>query len=397
MPRRPIELARKHYEQLPSVLKQALFSTDIAEKMFEIGKKFGLTIEKTGIMAEETGYVMLGLARPNELVGNLASGLQVNADKAQDVAAEINHQIFFPLREELKRTHNFDMDMGEIAGVVDTNRVSGMQMPPSIKKTFVEEKSPLVSDLTRITERAALPMPAQPAVKPPLPVQVPPSAHVAPQPPAPPAKTATPYFEPFASPTGRITDLHKMVEKPPLPVVAPAPVVVQPQAESAVPKPESKPKPPAASGVEPWEKDMEEEVSSLLTQKPAPQPPRLKEPPPIDLRPQQKPPAPQPMIPSKLPPIDLREQARTAPPTVTPPAVPPVTPVPTQDKIPSAPRMTPQLQDLPEKPSGPTLLQEKLRAEPQEKATPPAAAPAPLVNAPGGSDPYREPIDETNV
>ena len=86
MPRHPIELARKHYEELLAVLKEALFSVEVADKIGEIGKKFGLTIEQTGIMAEETGYVMLGLTRPNEFVGNLARELGVDTDRAQDIA-----------------------------------------------------------------------------------------------------------------------------------------------------------------------------------------------------------------------------------------------------------------------------------------------------------------------
>lgn len=228
MPRHPIELARKHYEGLPAVLKQALFSTDVSEKMFEIGKKFGLTIEKTGIMAEETGYVMLGLGRPNEFVGNLAKGLQIDKDKATDMSAEINHQIFFPLREELRRAHDFDMEMGEIAGSADTSRISGMQMPANVKKTFVQEKSPLVADLTRVKEQSlqqapqASPRPAQPL----------------------------PSFVPSAAPTNRIADLQKMSEKQPLiaqpkeipeltsPVpVTPAPLMVPPLQRPAAPPP----------------------------------------------------------------------------------------------------------------------------------------------------------------
>ncbi len=366
MPRHPIELARKHYEGLPAILKQALFSTEIAEKMFEIGKKFGLTIEKTGIMAEETGYIMLGLTRPNELVGNLASELGTGTDQAQDIAAEINHQIFFPLREELKRTHDFDMGADEVVGSGGATRVSGMQMPSSIKKTLVEEKSPLVSDLTRVKE------------------------------------VVMPSFQPPASPTGRIDDLQKMVEKPPLPIAKPKEI---PEIPASFPKSAPKPpvvspvEPPAVSTVEPWEKDMEKEVSSPLTQKPAAQPPQPKESLPIDLRPQQKFAVLPPPIQTKLPPIDLR-------PTPT------LKPAP-----PSVPRMTPQLQDLarqtsgqninkglPSNKIGPTLLEERLWLEPQEKVAPQKsvrdAAPARSVGVPTtkdvgtGSDPYREPVGE---
>ena len=278
MPRHPIELARKHYEQLPSILKEALFSTDVAEQMTEIGKKFGLTIEKTGIMAEETGYVMLGLARPNEFTGNLAHGLQINKDKATDIAAEINHQIFFPLREELKRTHDFDMEMGREAGLSDAMRVSGMQMPASvklstgsslipsgveaIKKTFIEEKSSLVDDLTRIRE--------QTSQLPPKPISpIPPEA--APKPIQPPLISARPpSFVLPAAPTGRITDLKEMIKAPSM-AVSPAVVApLAPMIPQVVPTPTppiSVPPPPIVSPTSIVPKPV-----SPTTQKTAPEP-----------------------------------------------------------------------------------------------------------------------------
>lgn len=472
MPRHSIELAQKHYEDLPQILKEALFSTNIAEQMHEIGKKFGLTIEKTGIIAEETGYIMLGLARPDEFVANLSGGLGVDTDKAQEIAAEINHQIFFPLREELKRTHSFDMgassprlsfgEAGEILGSAGV-RVSGMhpdayqsgigvKMPPSVKKTFAEEKSPLVADLTRISQlvvsgaepqtsktaevkpapasqpdvqiSAVLPKaelektPTEPVVsnKPPLPIpkpqvdQVPKTPPAADLPPRQPTDKVPPHaqprFEPFASPSGRITDLQNMTEIPPPPIAARATET------------------PAVSRTEPWEKDLEKEVSSLLTQKPplvVPPPasliqtktqpempsPRPKEPLPIDLRPQRLATAPV-AVQSKTPPIDLREQKIDA-----------ASLSKSADTGMATSRMTPQLQDLSKNPpdqsleknlsqpgieAGPTLLEEKMRATEQQKPNTPkipqpassVTDPQPAVAGPSG-DPYREPIEETEV
>ena len=75
--------------------------------------------------------------------------------------------------------------------------------------------------------------------------------------------------------------------------------------------------------------------------------------------------------------------------------------------------MTPQLQDLVKQMPGqninkslsgteigPTLLEEKLRLEPQEKAAVGVSAQSvgeTAISIPGGSDPYREPVDETTV
>jgi hypothetical protein len=438
MPRQPIELARKHYEELPAILKQALFSAEIAEQMFEIGKKFGLTIEKTGIMAEETGYVILGLGRPNELVGNLASGLHVDTDKAKDIGAEINHQIFFPLREELKRTHDFDMDAAQIEGLVSSPRVSGMPMPPSIKlstgsslipsgveaikKTFIEEKSSLVSDLTRIREQNSQQQPKPTAPASPATPPIPQLSSSAPKPIQP-----LPSFVPPASQTGRIADLDKMSQKLVLPVktlqqTAPPPASIspiQPELKPLIAQPKELPElktsfpdrtelkevePPVVlsrastlvalerldprgeerSVVEPWEKDMKQEVAGILIPKPIPSTVLSKASTlversgvePLDLRPLQKsaPPggeSPPPLAQTKILPIDLRKNisSGSAPPPfqlppvvlskastlversgVEPPQVSrvePPTPAPTPTAVSAVepPRTTPQLHD----------------------------------------------------
>src|SRR3989338_8758982 len=140
----------ERYEKLPDALKDAIFSTEIADKIFETGKKNGLTVEKIGFLAEETGRVILGLTRPNEFVGLLAELLGSTTDAAQKIASDINHAVFFPLREVLKQTHQ--VDVGEAARpapdvarplVARSNTpapVRPIPMPPSEKATLAAER-----------------------------------------------------------------------------------------------------------------------------------------------------------------------------------------------------------------------------------------------------------------
>jgi len=102
------------YQKLPDVLKDAMFSADVSDLVFEIGKKHGLSIDKIGLLADEIGYIIVGLARPSEFSKNLAQALGTDENQTREIAAEVNHQIFFPLREALKKTHQFDMREEEI-------------------------------------------------------------------------------------------------------------------------------------------------------------------------------------------------------------------------------------------------------------------------------------------
>ncbi|MEK7560926.1 MAG: hypothetical protein AAB539_03165 [Patescibacteria group bacterium] len=106
MPRFPQEQLEERYEILPESLKDALFSPDIARAMVEIGKKYGLNIEATGLMAEETGYVVLGLTHPEDFVRVLAKATGLHHGAAGEMASDINRRVFFPLRETLKAAHD---------------------------------------------------------------------------------------------------------------------------------------------------------------------------------------------------------------------------------------------------------------------------------------------------
>ncbi len=94
-------------DKLPPQLKDAMFSDLNAEKMFDIGKKHGLLIDKIGEMTNETGLLMIGITHPNEFVGNLAERLQIDRETASKIADDINREIFAPVRDHLRAM--FDM------------------------------------------------------------------------------------------------------------------------------------------------------------------------------------------------------------------------------------------------------------------------------------------------
>lgn len=166
------------YEKLPSALKDALFSADVAEKMFEIGKKHGLTIEKTGFAAEETGFVILGLLPPREFAASLSKRLDITMDKAQVIASDINHQIFFPLREILKTTHQIEISEGAIYS--EEAPVSGRPaasapsaprpvLPPTPATPVVPKQMTTPSALQRpVPTRETPPSPARPITSAPI-------------------------------------------------------------------------------------------------------------------------------------------------------------------------------------------------------------------------------------
>lgn len=110
------------YEALPQDLKETMMSVETAETIFEIGKKFGLNIEKTGKLAEEIGFVILGVIPSKDFVADLKEILEVDAEKALNVASEINHRIFLKIRDALKTMHGVRWVDQIVEKPIDTGR-----------------------------------------------------------------------------------------------------------------------------------------------------------------------------------------------------------------------------------------------------------------------------------
>lgn len=130
------EQIEEHFQRLPPPLRDHMMSVENSERIFETGKKFGLTIEQIGFLAEESGYVVLGLTHPKDFVSHVSEHLHIDMEKAKNIAREINHQIFFPLREMLKTAHNFELTQEQIQQpppLLSSLPQPGVQTPPTIK------------------------------------------------------------------------------------------------------------------------------------------------------------------------------------------------------------------------------------------------------------------------
>ncbi|OGZ46206.1 MAG: hypothetical protein A3C84_01670 [Candidatus Ryanbacteria bacterium RIFCSPHIGHO2_02_FULL_48_12] len=91
----------ERYEKLPQILKDAIFAEATADKVFNIGKKHGLTIDKLGNLATEIGYVVLGVSKTDELEGKIAS-IGLGKDTAKKITEDVNKEIFYPIRDHLR-------------------------------------------------------------------------------------------------------------------------------------------------------------------------------------------------------------------------------------------------------------------------------------------------------
>lgn len=254
---------QERYQKLPPPLKDAFFNPDVSEKVFQTGRKFGLNIEKIGLLAEEVAYIVLGLSRPELFIKELGSKLEVDLDRAREIAKEINHQIFFPLRQALKETHQ--IEFGE-----EAFKEAGV-MPPAPK---IPEGPGLINlGLNQSAE-------AKPETKP--------------------KETATSTYAPEKEkPSPKPPETAKTQE-----FIIKTPEKIKKVFEKQMTKP-VQPTPPPKPAPSPIE--TKQETPSWVSSKPRPTQSAT-----IDLGGQQKPLTQQPIT-QRIPPIDLRNAPKPAP------------------------------------------------------------------------------------
>jgi len=87
------------YEALPNDLKDAIFSEDTADAIWNICKLYD--IEKVSGVAKIVGRVLMGLLPPETFITVLQERLGIDLDTAKKVGIEIEHFIFNLVKDDL--------------------------------------------------------------------------------------------------------------------------------------------------------------------------------------------------------------------------------------------------------------------------------------------------------
>ena len=122
----------KLYEKLPEELKEAIFSEETADSIWNICSKHGIEGERVSEIAKYTGRVLMGLLPPNELQETLEKELQLEPEIAKKVYQEIFRFIFYPVKTSLEELYKIEMIP-----------IAGVPVKPPVKR--VTEEKPKTS------------------------------------------------------------------------------------------------------------------------------------------------------------------------------------------------------------------------------------------------------------
>jgi hypothetical protein len=93
------------FDSLPDILKEAIVSLKTFEILKSIRNEYKLTEDQARELGSVTGFIMMGLVKPENFVKDISERLQIDQNKARDIGQRINEQIFRPVASEIKKLH----------------------------------------------------------------------------------------------------------------------------------------------------------------------------------------------------------------------------------------------------------------------------------------------------
>lgn len=98
----------KLYEKLPQELKDALFTEETGNAIYDTCKRNEI-LENLDQIVDYVGQVLIGVLPPEEFQGTLEKELNLEEGVAQKVSREINRFIFYPVKSSLEELYKIEI------------------------------------------------------------------------------------------------------------------------------------------------------------------------------------------------------------------------------------------------------------------------------------------------
>lgn len=142
------EQKQEIFANLPADLREAILSVETAEKLQNIASKHSLMMDQVSELSDEIGLLMLGLTKQSSFVKNVSSRLGISSGKADEVARDVNEQIFDAIRESLRKFEEKDVEGSDAEGGVDISSIETagqftLEKPEPIASSIQYNETPL--------------------------------------------------------------------------------------------------------------------------------------------------------------------------------------------------------------------------------------------------------------
>ncbi len=126
------EEIQNQFEKLPKELQESISSSEIHNKIIEIGKRHNLMIDQLGDLVDQIGLVMLGLVRSSDFVKNTSARLAIDQNTAQEIAEDINKEIFSSIKTRMQEVEKqYSSESTRTQDISALENAGGFKLEPS--------------------------------------------------------------------------------------------------------------------------------------------------------------------------------------------------------------------------------------------------------------------------
>ena len=168
-------IVKNQLQKLPPELRTLILSSELGEKIGEIGKKYGLHIDQLGELDNETTLTLLGLSGLDDYTERIQQAARIELEKARQITADVNQSIFLPIQKSLQklienewRASGESRDQKSFGDISETRpAINNGLIKPATPRTTAPTVTPPVAPIPRPVTQSIQP---QPAVRAPQPI-----------------------------------------------------------------------------------------------------------------------------------------------------------------------------------------------------------------------------------
>lgn len=151
--------ALNRWDNLPIILREAMFSERNADILWSVCKEQHLSEDKIRIVANFVGDVIMGFTHPEDLAKEIKEALGINIEIANSISVEINRKIFMPLKSEIDKVY-------APAGALAEEKLAEESAPPvEISEEHIVDLRTLKMEEAVVKEEAAIVVKEEAAIK----------------------------------------------------------------------------------------------------------------------------------------------------------------------------------------------------------------------------------------
>lgn len=98
-----VEVLQERFAQLPEVVRRSITSADVQAHLRKMAEHHKLHIDQWQVLENQVMLTLLGFHPIEELAQTIEREVEVPAEAAKALAADVSHVVFEPIRAELAR------------------------------------------------------------------------------------------------------------------------------------------------------------------------------------------------------------------------------------------------------------------------------------------------------